>query len=367
MVSYKKIGLLLCSVLLILQSCVTNNLDDCPEAIRYALAFEYTLHTETSNRIVEDGFDRFYDDVDKLFVYVFDATTKRCVYADTASLLAPFENNFTYPLPLNVGKYEIIVWGWGRNPGDNALKISTAIIPAITIGTSIDDARLQLEESICKGKLERIFYSEHRNVEIPAFVSRVDTLPLMNISNRIRIIIPDIKTAKLQDEVDISITANDGAYNFNSVSRSTDSYDALGYFRSGTNAPDLNVGRGNVTYLPYVTYRTDSILRADPIYLAESYNGTGRDSMLIVEISSLRLIQDNSNMEVVIKWNQRVIKFTLLELLQSGITSRVQYNLDRYHEWQLSFEISNTYVTAHIYTMDWHIVFIPKEIGGYIQ
>ena len=163
---YKKIGLLLCITILMLQGCVTNNLDDCPDAVRYALSFKYTLHTETSNRLIDGEYDRFYDDVDKLFIYVFDVTTKKCVYADTATILAPFTENYIYPIPLNTGKYDIITWGWGRNPGDNSLKMSTAIVPRIIPGsTNIDEARLQIEEKTCNGQLERIFYSETRNVE----------------------------------------------------------------------------------------------------------------------------------------------------------------------------------------------------------
>ena len=366
MESYKKIGLLLCVAILALQSCVTNNLDDCPEAVRYAIAFEYTLHTETSDRYRNGEYDRFYDDVDKLFIYVFDVATKTCVYADTATLLAPFREDFTYSLPLETGKYDIITWGWGRNPGESSLKISTAIVPTIIPGrTTIDEARLQIEENVCKGKLERIFYSEKRNVDISAFVSRIDTLPLMNISNQIRVVISDANTASVQDEIDIYIAANDGAYFFNSVSRSTDSYDASGFFKSGNNAPDLDGSKGGVKYMPYKIYRTDSILIADPIYLREQYNGTGRDSMLIVEMSSLRLLQNNRNVELVIDWNGRTVgRYSLLDLLQAGISSRVQYNLDRYHRWQVSLEVRRTYATVHVHVMDWHYIYTPSNAGG---
>jgi len=357
---YKKIGLLLCGTMMMLQSCVTNNLDDCPDSIRYAIAFEYTLHTGEN--------DRFYDDVDKMYVYVFDAVTRVCVYADTATLLAPFVSDFVYPLPLDAGNYDIIAWGWGRNPGDRALKMSTAVIPTVVVGlTSIDDARLQLEEATCSGQLERIFYSEHRNVEVSAFVSRVDTLPLMNITNQIRIVLPDVKTAGMQDKMTISIVGNDGAYYFNSVSRSPDNGE--GYFKSGNNAPDIDGGRGAVTYLPYVIYRTDSILLADPIYMTDPYTGTGLDSMMIVEISSLRLVQNNANMKVILNYNDgEVIKeLPLLELLQTGMSGRIQTNLDTYSRWQLEHYMFNTHLTVHIYAMDWHVIYRETGMGGILQ
>ena len=351
-----------------MQSCVTNNLDDCPDSVRYAIAFEYTLHTETSNRMTKGLYDRFYDDVDKMYIYVFDAATGICVLADTA-LLAPFKNDFTYPLPLSTGRYDIITWGWGRNPGDHSLRMSTAVVPTVVPGTtSINDARLQLEAATISGKLERIFYSERRDLEITAFMSRIDTLPLMNISNMIRVVIPDARTAKMQDEISISITGDDGAYRFNSTSAAkAGSYDGVGYFRSGFNSPDIDAVRGNVVYLPFRTYRTDSILLADPIYRGAPYQGTGRDSMLIVEMSSLRLVQDNPNMVLVVNWDGDLFKFSLIDLLRTATSSSVQYDLDRYHRWEISYEVSSTYATASVSVIDWHRKLTSSDIGGLLQ
>lgn len=331
-------------MLLVMQGCLTNDLDDCPDAVRYSLAFKYTLHT--------DGDDRFYEDVDKMLVYVFDAETGLCVYADTASMLAPFGENYTYPLPVNVGKYNIITWGWGRNSGDLSLKKSTVVVPVIVPGiTSINDARLLLEEEICDGRIEKTFYGECFDVEIPAFISRIDTISLMNITNQIRIVIPDAKTAKMQDEISISITGDNGAYHFN----------------PGNNTPGIDATKGAVTYKPYKMYRTDSILRYDPVYELEPYEGSGKDSMLIVEISSLRLVQNDNNMLIDIKWKNSTIKLSLLNLLQAGLASNVQYNLDKYYRWQLSYEVSSTSATAHIAVLDWRVVYIPSSAGGILQ
>ncbi|MDR2917715.1 MAG: FimB/Mfa2 family fimbrial subunit [Tannerella sp.] len=339
---YKKIGLLFCAAIFLLQGCVINDLDDCPDAIRYALAFEYTLHTGEN--------DRFAEDVDKMFIYAFDATTGICVYADTTTLIAPFGKDYTYSLPLSMGKYDIITWGWGRNTGDVSLKMSTAVIPTIIPGTtSIDNARLLLEDKLNDGRLERTFYGE-RNVDVPAFVSRVDTVSLINITNQIRIIIPDAKTAEIQDRISVSIVGNNGAY----------------YFKPGSNPPAMDVLKGGVTYLPYVMYRTDSVLVVDPIS-KETYTGTGRDSMLIVEISTLRLVQNDANMQVVLDYGGNPVIFPLLEMLQAGISSNIQYNLDKYYRWQLLFNITNTSVTVHIQTMDWHVVYQPSNAGGILQ
>ena len=368
-----------------MQSCVTNNLDDCPDAVRYAIAFKYTLHTEESGRFINGEYDRFYEDVDKLFIYVFDATTKLCVYADTATVLAPFEDDFVYPIPLNVGKYNIITWGWGRNEGSPSLKMSTAIIPTVVPNvTTIDDARLQLEEAVVNNQLEKIFYSETRDMEISPFISRIDTLPLMNISNTVRIVLEDMRTAKLQDEITISITGDDGAYLFNSISNSkAGSYPGdEGYFKSRNNAPDLYAGiRSDVTYNPYVVYRTDSILKADPIHIRTPYTGSGRDSMLVVEISSLRFVQDNREMKIDINWDEvdlngktdhHTFQIPLVKILEDFIantmnSTRIQYNLDRVHRWQINFKITDTYVTASISIMNWHNKNNPADLGGILQ
>ena len=366
---YKKISLILCGMLIMLQQgCVTNTLDDCPDSVRYAISFNYTLHTETSNRPLNGGYDRFYDDVDKMFVYVFDATTSKCVFVDTVKLSAPFKEDYTYPIPLNVGEYDIIAWGRGRTPGD-AVKVSTAIVPSIIPGTTtIDEARLKIDENICNGQLERIFYSEMKDVKIPAFVSRVDTMPLMNITNQIRVIISDARTTKMQDDLDISIVSNDGAYSFNSRSAARDdSYGTGGYFRSGNNAPDLD-GRvvGSVTYLPYKTYRTDSILIADPI-ISEPYTGSGNNPMFIVDLSKLRLVQDNADTYLLINFEGNPHRINLIDILQKdiidrgGSAPRVQYQLDRQHRWQIVFRITDTFATAWIGVSEWHKV--PQEGG----
>lgn len=346
---YKKTGFFLCAVfMLIVQGCVRSNLDDCPDAIRYSVAFKYTLHTHT------EGSDRFYDDVDKMYIYVFDAGTDICVYADTVKMLAPFGNDYSYPLPLNVGKYNIITWGWGRNTGDLSLKRNTAVIPAVIPGqTKIDQARFLLEEKIIDGRLEKTFYGELRNVDVPTFVSRIDTMPLMNLTNQIRVVIPDARTAAEQDRLSVYITGDNGAY----------------HFKSGDNAPGVDGVKGTVTYLPYISYRTDSILKADPISQEKPYEGTGLDSMLVVEISTLRLVQSDANMKLCLDiMGSPLIRLPLLDLLQSGIFSDIQYNLDKYDRWQV--ELSNynsTSTTVKVSVMDWHIIYVIADPGGILQ
>jgi hypothetical protein len=323
--------------------------DNCPDAIKYVLSFDYTIHA--------DGYDRFYDDVDKMVVYVFDAATGSCVYADTTTLLAPFEKDFTYTLPLNVGKYDIITWGWGRNTGSLELKRSSTIIPNIIPGTNIQNARFLLEKNLNDGRLEKNFYGELHDVEISAFTSREDTMRLMNLVNQIRIVFPDINTAELQDKVEINIKGYNGAYFFEGSPFYNSDKKVMYY------APNMDPIQGIVTTRPYKIYRTDSVLLADPIYLAGLPSGTGKDSMLVADISVLRLVQSDENMKAVINVNNYLIELPLLEILQSGFSSNVQYYLDKYDRWQLFINTNETYGTIHIYVADWHFVYQRAEAG----
>jgi hypothetical protein len=343
---YKKTGFLLCMIYgLIVQGCVKNNLEDCPEVIGYSLTFRYTLHT--------DEYDRFYDDVDKLFVYVFDSETDICVYADTANLLAPFGNDYTYPLLLSVGKYNIITWGWGRNSGDLSLKRSSTVIPTVIPGrTTINEARLLLEERLIDGRLEKTFYGERRNVEIHAFTSRTDTVSLMNIMNQIRLVVPAANTAAEQNKITISIAGNNGAYRF----------------KSANNAPEIDTNKGIVTYMPYATYRTDSVLKVDPINISKPYTGSGRDSMLIVEISTLRLVADDSELVLLFNMDNKVVEIPLVKMIVEKLASRIssnqiQYNLDKYYRWQITYDYTSTSATASVDILDWSSIENDTEIG----
>jgi hypothetical protein len=344
---YKKTGFLLCMIYgLIMQGCVRNDLEDCPEAVSYSLAFRYMLHT--------DDYDRFYNDVDKLFVYVFDSETETCVYADTVTMLAPFGNDYTYPLPVNVGNYNIITWGWGRNSGDLTLKRNSAVIPTVIPGqTTINEARFLLEEKLIDGRLEKTFYGERRNVEVSAFISRTDTVPLMNIMNQIRLVMPEANTAAKQNKITVSITGNNGAYRF----------------KSGNNAPNIDASKGFVTYVPYAIYRTDSILKVDPINLSKPYTGSGRDSMLIVEISTLRLVV-GSDLNLVLLFDMdNQVEIPLIDLivekLQTGFSSNeIQYNMDKYYRWQITYDYTNTSTSASVDILDWSSIEHDVEVGG---
>ncbi|MDR2148761.1 MAG: FimB/Mfa2 family fimbrial subunit [Tannerella sp.] len=383
----KKIGLLLCaSALFAMQGCVRNSLEDCPPEIRYGLSFDYLLHTvdvNGNNIYSELADDRFYEDVDKMYLYVFDNTTGMCVFADT-TLTGPFPDGYVYQgWQPGSGTYDIIVWGWGRNTGNLTLNRSTGTIPAAIIPgqTHISVARFILNElnnsvnDNVYGKIEKTFYGEIQNKYISPFFSDVDTVELINISKLVRVIIPDAEEAGIPDwenSIKITIEGDNGSY----------------LFTPGVSSPlrDPDPDQNHVIDNPYQTLYTDSVLRADPIpRFPRNYRGiTDIDSGLVVDISTLRLIASDPNMKLVITWPglDKPLVIPLMKLLEDALAiglfddfsaDNLQRLFDRIDQWEIMFNITDTYVSASIgiqcgcSILDWHVVVQRVSVGGILQ
>ena len=234
----KKMFLLfvLCLIAFAQSSCIHGDLDDCPPMVQYAVAFEYTHHMYSG--------DRFYDDVKKINLYVFD--DDNLVYTTTTEL-SPFESNFTVPLDLPMGKYNIITWG---NVLDNS---PVSITPAnFQKGvTTLQEARLTLQRDINNNsshELEKIFFGD-TIVEIPLYVSRVDTVPLINDTHNIRVVLHWDHT----DAVPLSY----GQYiDYHEIDVTLHGHNAV-YFFNDMPAPN------DVNYHPYAIDRTGEILRTN--------------------------------------------------------------------------------------------------------
>jgi hypothetical protein len=379
----KKIGFLLCVMaLMTLQGCVRNDLEDCPSSIRYAISFEYLLHTMDVNGdgiYGGEGDDLFAEGVDKLHIYVFDSESSlldgtpnpnygKCIYADT-TLTGPFEKGAVYPLPLNRGTYDIIVWGWGRNTGSRELRRSTCIIPdPIEPGkTTINEARLILNElndnvRNVYGKIEKTFYGEITNDIIPAFISRIDTVDLMNLSKLIRIIIPDIEADPFtfpnwREGLNIKIQGDNGAY----------------LFHPTAGGPSIDPISGLITENPYQRLFTDSVLENDPIYS----RGFGNNNHvgLVVDISTLRLLETDGNMKVMFDWKNSMgedkhLELSLIELLTKTVyawSANRQQDLDREDRWEIIFPVTSSYISVATNIMQWHIIKQDAGVGGILQ
>jgi hypothetical protein len=199
---------------LVFQGCVHGDLDDCPPMVNYAVAFEYTDHTAGS-------VDRFYEEVKKVNVYVFDEDN--LVYTTTTEI-GPYENDFKIPLNLPMGKYRIITWG---NLLDG--QPFTVTPDAFVQGeTTFAEARLILQDYADNLRLENLFYGE-RTVDIPLYYSKTDTIPLINNTNNVRVVLhwdhtgPAVDHSQAVDynEVIVALTAKNVTYDFNNTALTT--------------------------------------------------------------------------------------------------------------------------------------------------
>ena len=231
MVRYKILIVSVFFVMFLLQSCVHGDLDDCPPMVSYAVAFQYTDHTGRE--------DRFYDDVKKIDLYVFD---KNNLVYTTTTKLGLYDENFNIPLDLPMGNYNIIAWG---NALDNQ-PFSITPDNFVKGETTFDEARLRLQKTageLNDTELEKLFFGELRNVEIPLYVSRIDTVSLMNNTERIRIVL----------HWDFTKAAGGQGFNHDSISVRLNGTNSLYRF-------DNERVAANVKYAPFKKYFTDNLV-----------------------------------------------------------------------------------------------------------
>jgi hypothetical protein len=284
MVRYKLLLLPMLCFLVLAQSCVHGDLDDCPPMVKYAVAFEYTNHTGKT--------DRFYEDVKKINLYVFDEDN--LIYTTTTEI-SPYEKNFNIPLDLPMGNYHIIAWG-------NVLDDEPfAITPnEFEKGkTTFDEARLILERkagNLSEDELEKLFYGT-KDVEIALYYNRIDTVSLMNNTNRVRVVL----------YWDHGITSPENQIGYEDITVRLNGSNAVYKFSN-----DLELNK--VIYSPYSIDLTGGILETDklPNALTIFYypdiepDNTGVDSV-VYDFSILRMLVNNE------------IKLTVLKDADSGI------------------------------------------------
>jgi hypothetical protein len=273
----KKKGMVRCKLLWLLpvlcislQGCIHGGLDDCPPMVNYAVAFKYTNHTGTK--------DRFYDDVKKINLYVFDE--HNLVYITTTEL-SPYKKNFNIPLNLPMGNYHIIAWG-------NVLDDQPfAVTPDgfVKGETTLAEARLILQRDangLSERELEKLFYGEIE-AEIPLYINRVDTIPLMNDTNHVRVVLhwdhsgvinPTEKIVDY-DEVIVRLTGSNAVYNFRN-----------------------EIQPNRVVYVPYFTDKTADILETDTrtdwlriYYYPETINEVSNST--VYDFKILRFVLNN--------------------------------------------------------------------------
>jgi hypothetical protein len=140
-----------------------------------------------------------------------------------------------------------------------------------------------------------------------------------------------------------------------------------------------------IEYLPCAIYRTDSILNRDPI-LTDTYKGSGLDSILVTDFSTLRLFKNDdpfwttfSDAYLVFEWvDENGVKYgvggdypgltiSLTELLGAGLVKMgrtySQRELDKINRWEIRMDLWETYMTGVIHVLGWEVQ-IKNVTGG---
>ena len=394
MVRHKLFILPILCLMFFAQSCVHGDLDDCPPMVNYAVAFKYTNHMDKT--------DRFYDDVKKINLYVFDENN--LIYTTTTDL-GPHKENFNVPLDLPMGNYHIIAWG-------NVLDSQPFSVTSydgddenafIKGKTTIEEARLILQrnaDNLSQTELEKLFYGE-LDVEVPLYISRVDTMPLMNNTNHVRVVLHwdhtgAVKTAEKivdYDEVIVRLTGNNAVYDF-----------------------DNEFISNKVVYAPYAIDNTGAILNTERksnwlnIYYYPDSIKEVSDST-VYDFKILRMVVDHEMKLTVLRKKPALdaenlfispdapnrydtdygldiignsagtLGFTKAMLARTdlGISGsdplivkeeKMQRVFDRYENYRVDVyfrfdELANTYISTVVISVeDWHVIKNPGHHGG---
>jgi hypothetical protein len=399
--------------------CVGSDLDDCPPGLNYSLVFQYLIHPK-------DPADLFTEDVQYISVYVFDATTGNCVYTETtpkSTWVKGSNNDYSMTLPLNAGDYNIITWGWGYEEPEyldpeayniapaTPVERSVPVATTVTGDTRLNDPEVQLKIPIAAndtviGRIERTFFGQKTSVNVPPMTSSSpsvkDTVKLLNISNRIRIVLENAKERGMAynwKDIKISIVGSNQAYFFNpqEIGRSKSPGFTPPYADASTNnAPffDPTNNAWPVIYKAYNKHYTDQILVEDQIV----WRGSDLDSVLIADVSTMRMIAGDDNLAIRVEWEGlgSVADTKLLNIANTGDVNddglivrefkkyyrsvygvypsneTIQNELDRNFEWIIFLQIpeylgEETYLTGSVQVMDWGSVNQSSNPGGLLQ
>ena len=352
----------LCCFLIFLQSCVHGSLEECPPMVNYAVAFKYT-HNAWNN-------DRFRDDAKKVDLYVFDKD--ELFYTKKTGLRTkdPFEPNFTIPLDLPMGTYHILAWC-------NVLDVQPFNIFPLEFNkgvTTINQARLSLQReagNLSHQDMDKLLFGDSLHVEIPLYVNRVDTIPLINDTKHIRIVIHWDHTGELRatqqvvnyNDVEVRLAASNAEYNFS----------------------NNFTGVNNVVYTPY-QYAYDTLYLAQNerefeqrIYCYDKPVNYTITNACVYDFAILRMMENNP-ITITIGRNKKVPSASVVLFKEDivapvvnyfhvtrGITlpNATQSEFDKYDNYRIDFyftydEIAGEYVTGNFKIDNWHWVNQPE-------
>jgi len=318
---------------LMLTSCITEELQECPNEYNLRIAFE-------RNMLNADAFASRVKSVD---IQVFDHTTGVPVYRHTESGEALASGHYTVSLPIPVGTYDILCWG-GLNEGP-AFSYTNAGAKALTDQGML----LNASEGVSTDRLNDLYHGRLTeatfidNNDIGSFEPQTKTLYLTKNTNRVNVVLLNLDGTEMKKEnFTCTITSANGEM----------AYD------------NRLIADRRVTYTPWsVTPVLQQTLPEPAAKAGTSDNTVTTQTGLSFEFSMARLTPESgSRLDVVrVSDGERIISVPLEAnlLLYKGAfhadMSDADY-LDRQDDYSITFLLdanNNWDRAAMIYVQDW--------------
>ena len=170
---YAGIAALICMLQWLVAGCVKEDFSDCPTG-SYLIKFEYVNHTDTEHS------NRFYMDVYRVDLYIFDSTGHfvKCI----TNSGTPFNEDFYIKPELSEGSYTLVAWG---NLSDEVM-----VKPAFVSGkTTLEEGLLSLKtitnQSVNK-KLTPVFHAI-KEITVDDSIDKTDILSFTKNENQLRL------------------------------------------------------------------------------------------------------------------------------------------------------------------------------------
>lgn len=323
-----KIGLLIAMLAVLFTSCENNIIydeqGDC--SVYYKIKFKYDKNMKYA--------DAFAKEVTSVALYVFDANGT-LVYNGNDSGAALADENYSMPVELNPGKYNMLAWcGVGNGEYFN--------VPQAEIGvTSIEELKCKLKRSngVVENELTALFHGEQEITigEEPGV--HYETLSLTKNTNTVRVVLQQLSG----DDVDPSLF-------------SFEIQDYNGYMAHDNSLLEDEL----ITYKPWSVTTGTADVNAELHTRAASTVGVA-----IAELTTARLVEGQKPILVVknLAEDKVVLSIPLIEyaLLVKGNYNRNMSNqeyLDRQDEYNLTFFLdeSGEWISSSIIVNSWTVV-----------
>lgn len=283
------------SMLFLYAGCIKEDRSDCGECL--TLKFRYVTSADNRSKSVSQ-------EIDRLSVFVFDASGRFVYQANDASLR--ITDAYSLTLPLNPGRYQFIVWA-GLDERYH--------LPACIVGkTGMQDFILQLERTndhTIPQHPALLYHGIENIIEFKPMENKTVTIGLYRITNTIRVIAHNLDP---NTNHDIHIEDDNGTY-----------------YHNREIAPD-NI----VTYIPSYTTKQSQV------------------SPLIVDFNVMRL-QTGRNPRLKIKDAGGVTRYDqnlISELL--GANPYIDFDFD--HDFTIEITFNENYIPVSIRINGWEII-----------